>query len=131
MNNDKIYNIGVLIGNAHMEHPKELIRGIYESSMNENVNVSMFLGTQGNVMGYIDHIFDSTEESYNYQFNVIYDYALLGNLDALIISYGTLCIFLEHENKRQFFKKFEHIPYIVWLNHKFCGITDFEHISSY
>lgn len=113
MNNDKIYNIGVLIGNAHMEHPKELIRGIYESSMNENVNVSMFLGTQGNVMGYIDHIFDSTEESYNYQFNVIYDYALLGNLDALIISYGTLCIFLEHEDKRQFFKKFEHIPYIV------------------
>lgn len=40
-----IYNIGVLIGNANSQHPKELIQGIYEAATEENVNITMFLGT--------------------------------------------------------------------------------------
>ena len=108
-----IYNIGVLIGNANSQHPKELIQGIYEAATEENVNITMFLGTQGNSLGYDKEISDHGRDNYNYQFNVVYDYALLANLDALIISYGTLCIFLEEVNKNEFLKKYGDIPTII------------------
>ena len=43
---DRIYHVGVMLGNIHTQHPKELIEGIYEAACGENVNVTLFLGAQ-------------------------------------------------------------------------------------
>ena len=35
----KVYNIGILIGNAHTSHPKQLIRGICEGAKEHSCNL--------------------------------------------------------------------------------------------
>ncbi|MBQ7067351.1 MAG: GGDEF domain-containing protein [Lachnospiraceae bacterium] len=112
MKEEKVYNIGVLIGNAHTSHPTELSQGICQGAREYNCNLLFFLGTQSSVFSQDIYGYKMGED-YDYQFNVIYDYALLGNLDALIISYGTLCIFYENQDRNDFFRKFQDIPCIV------------------
>ena len=52
MSEEKVFHIGVMIGNVHTQHPMELIRGICEAAKTENVNVSFFVGAQGNALSY-------------------------------------------------------------------------------
>ena len=42
----KKFTIGVLIGNVHTAHPKDLMRGIRAAASGMDVNVIYFLGTQ-------------------------------------------------------------------------------------
>lgn len=109
---DKIYNIGVMIGNVYTSHPQELIHGIGVAAEDKNVNLVFFLGTQSNAfyrnLGSNDQIRD-----FDYQFNSIYDFSLYGDLDALIISYGTLCIFLNENNRETFLERYSHIPRVI------------------
>ncbi len=108
----KRYTIGVLIGNANSPHTKSLMRGIHDAAQNQNVNVIFYLGVH---MAYYheDYFDNKVDNSYDYQFNVVYDYAKLGDVDALIIAYGSLCIFLEDKCKENFLKRFEGIPYVL------------------
>lgn len=109
----KRYNIGVLIGNAHSNHPKELIFGIDKAAQEEDVDVIFFLGTQSCYF-YQDMLGKAQEnKDYDYQFNTIYDYAKLGDVDALIISYGSLNIFLDIMDKNYFLNRFPELPYIM------------------
>jgi len=43
MAGDKIFHIGVMIGNVHTQHPMELIRGICEAAKSENVNTILYM----------------------------------------------------------------------------------------
>lgn len=142
MKEEKVYNIGVLIGNAHTAHPKELIQGICQGAKECTCNLLFFLGTQSSVFSQDIYGYKMGED-YDYQFNVIYDYALLGNLDALIISYGTLCIFLENQDRDDFFRRFQKFPCIVLeekglgddgnyiISGNYSGMTDImEHLIS-
>ena len=108
----KRYTIGVLIGNANSPHTKSLMRGIHDAAEKLNVNVIFYLGVH---MAYYheDYFGNRVDNSYDYQFNVVYDYARLGDIDALIISYGSLCIFLEDKSKEDFLNRFEGIPYVL------------------
>lgn len=110
----KRYTIGVLIGNANSPHTKSLMRGIHNAAEKMNVDVIFFLGVH---MTFYYHAYfqtqDGSENTYDYQYNVVFDYALLAEVDALIISYGSLCIFLEDKNKDHFLKKFKGIPYVL------------------
>ncbi|MBR5360479.1 MAG: substrate-binding domain-containing protein, partial [Lachnospiraceae bacterium] len=110
---DKIYHIGVMLGNIHTQHPKELVEGIYEAARNENVHVTLFLGAQGNAFDFWKQSDTTDSMSYNYQFNALYDYALISKLDVLIISYGTLCIYFEQDNKEEFISKFRGVPLVI------------------
>ena len=104
MSEEKIYHIGVMIGNVHTQHPMELIRGICEAAKTENVNISFFVGAQGNALDFWKG--DANELSaYNYQYNSLYDYSLIAGLDAIIISYGTLCIYLDRDDREAFASK--------------------------
>lgn len=106
------YTIGVLIGNAHTSHPKELMAGVAGAAKEKDVNVVFFLGTHSSYV-LRDIIGEAHGDCFDYQFNSIYDYALLSDVDALIVAYGTVSLFLENKNKKEFFEKFGNIPYVV------------------
>ena len=112
MAEEKTFNIGVMIGNVHTQHPMELIRGISEAAKTENANVSFFVGAQGNALDFWKGD-ENDFNAYNYQYNSLYDYSLIAGLDAIIISYGTLCIYLENENREEFAKKFRSVPLVI------------------
>lgn len=106
----KNYTVGVLIGNAHTNHPRGLIKGICDSAKGRDVNVIFFLGTQS-TMFYREMVKD--REDYDYQYNTVYDYAMLAQVDVLIIAYGSLCIFQDNIDKSQFLGRFGNIPYVL------------------
>lgn len=111
-NAEKKYTIGVLIGNAHTWHPKEVIEGVRGAAEGEDINVIYFLGTQSSFF-LRDLLGDSDLNNYDYQFNTIYDYAMIANVDALVLAYGSLSYFLEHNDKKKFLDKFKEIPYVI------------------
>lgn len=112
-NNEKTYHIGVLIGNAGTDHPRELLTGVYDCVREENVEITLFLGSQGHALDFWSQKSEITSTTYNYQYNSLYDYALLGDMDALIIAYGTICIFLSKDEENAFLPKFEGIPKVI------------------
>lgn len=108
------YRIGIMIGNVYTNHPQEVLRGIYAAAREYPVMLELFPGTQSrNFYQEITGATVSGSDDFEYQFNTIYDFALFGDLDALIISYGTLCIFLGEREKQGFFQKYGNIPRIV------------------
>ena len=112
MAKEKVFNIGVMIGNVHTQHPMELIRGISAAAKTENVNISFFVGAQGNALSFWNGS-ENDFNAYNYQYNSLYDYSLIAGLDAIIISYGTLCIYLDREDRETFASKFRSVPLVI------------------
>lgn len=108
---DKIYNIGVLLGNTITGYPKQLLHGIYAAAKGLPVNVLFFLGTQTSFF-YQKTVAEENTGEYDYQYNTIYDCAKFAHMDALIISYGALGIY-QKENRAEFLSRFEGIPYVV------------------
>lgn len=116
MTHDRL-TIGVVVGNASSPHNASLIKEIQEAAKHYNVNIICYLGMH--TTDYYRFVFagetskELAGDNFDYQCNVVYDYARLGKVDALIISYGTLCIFLENNNQAEFLKRFDGIPYIL------------------
>ena len=101
MEEKKRYNLGVLIGGVHTYFPKEHIKGISEAAAELDVNVCFFLGTR--TKDFFEDVLGSKQKnSYDYQFNTIHDYRLIGGLDGLIINYGTLGIQLREADPQEF-----------------------------
>ena len=79
MEEKKRYNLGVLIGGVHTYFPKEHIKGISEAASELDVNVCFFLGTR--TKDFFEDVLGSKQKnSYDYQFNTIHDYSLIGRL---------------------------------------------------
>ena len=112
MAGDKIFHIGVMIGNVHTQHPMELIRGICEAAKSENVNITFFVGAQGSALEFWNGN-ENDLSAYNYQYNSLYDYSLIAGLDAIIISYGTLCIYLDKDDREAFASKYRSVPLVI------------------
>ena len=109
MENNKRYTVGVLIGGVHTYFPKEIINGIIIAAKELDINVCFFLGTQ--TKGFFQDVLGTYQENtYDYQFNTIHDYALVSGLDGLIISFGTLGIYLKDPDATRFAYKFNSIP---------------------
>lgn len=108
----KTLTIGVCIGNANSPHTMNLMRGISHAAEELGVNVLFFLGVHSSYY-FKSHFGEDDRDNFDYQFNVVYDYAWLGKVDAIIISYGSLCIFLEENDKSEFLKRFSGIPYVI------------------
>lgn len=112
MSKDKVFHIGVMIGNVHTQHPMELIRGICEAAKTEKVNITFFVGAQGNALDFWKGD-ENDLSAYNYQYNSLYDYSLIAGLDALIISYGTLGIYLDGDDREAFAEKYRSVPLVI------------------
>ena len=109
MNKHKRYNVGILIGGVHTYFPKEHISGIATAAKELDINVCFFLGTQTKDF-FEDMLGGTHKDSFDYQFNTIHDYSLMGGLDGLIINYGTLGLQLKNETAEKFARKFNSIP---------------------
>ncbi len=112
----KTYNVGVMVGNMHSQYSKKLVQGIYEATCGENVNITLFLGSYGNVFDFWKHYDfykDYESQSFNYQFDALYSYALISSLDALIVSYGTICTYFDKQDKEVFLSRFRSVPLVI------------------
>lgn len=108
----KKYTTGVMIGNAISPHIVELIEGIYRASADMQINVFFFLGIHS---GYYYNLSKecSVDKDFDYQFNVVYDCQAFTRIDALIIEYGSLSLFLNKKEQKKFLKKFNSIPKVI------------------
>lgn len=110
MSEKKRLTVGVMIGNANSTHSISTLQGIRQAAKETGVNTVVFLGIHTEYM-YKD--FFKEEISYDYQSLTVFDYVSLSKLDALIISYGELGVFLREGDKGSFFDKFKDIPKII------------------
>ena len=103
-------NIGVFVANSHMDHPKKVIKAIYNYYLDKKVDVHFFLGTESN--SFYRQINDSGQD-FDYQYLSLYDYSFFETLDVLIIGYGSLNTFQKLVDKETFLNKFSHLPCII------------------
>lgn len=108
----KKYTIGVMIGNAISPHIVELIEGIYRASADMQIDVFFFLGIHSGYYYKLNKE-SAVDKDFDYQFNVIYDYQAFAGIDALIIEYGSLSLFLDKKEQKEFLKKFNDIPKVI------------------
>ena len=107
------YTIGVLIGNANSDHVRNIMNGITNVAEKIDVNIIFYLSYH---MAYYYNIFSGEKTSaddFDNQASVVYDYAGIGDVDALIFTFGSLTIFLKDTNLNNFVGKFEGIPYVI------------------
>ncbi len=104
--------IGVMIGNGNSPHAKMLMKGIDDVAKKMDVNVIFFLGVH--MTSYFrEYLGEGTDKRYDYQYNVVYDYSRLADVDGIIISYGSLSIFLEDKDPSHFLDRFRNVPYVI------------------
>ncbi len=107
-----IYQIGILIGNVYTSHPAEVLQGIFAAAKDKPVNLSFFFGTQSNA--FMDSITETfAAEEIDEHFNTAYDFSKFGDLDALIVSYGTASPLGNEAYHRLFAHKFDNIPHVA------------------
>ena len=114
---EKVLQIGLLMGNVFTKHPMEVLRGLSMGASERNVGLTVIPGAQGSIYDYwgdnVEESDDLNFSTYNYQYNALYDYTQIAGLDALIITYGTLMMFLSADEKAHFFDKFKGIPLVI------------------
>ncbi|MBQ8304977.1 MAG: GGDEF domain-containing protein [Blautia sp.] len=106
------FTIGVLIGNANSPHTLEVMKGIHQSAKEQGVQVLFFLGIHSTFY-YRAYFGNNPDDDYDYQFNVVYDYSHLGKVDALIIAYGSMGLYLDNISKAAFLKRYADIPQVL------------------
>ncbi|MBR6451212.1 MAG: GGDEF domain-containing protein [Lachnospiraceae bacterium] len=106
----KRLTIGVLIGNANSTHSIKTLQGIRQAAKEAGVNTVTFLGVHTE---YKFKEFYDEDISYDYQIMTVFDYVNLSKVDAIIISYGEIVVFLPEEQRRHFLDKFKGIPKIL------------------
>ena len=101
-----------MIGNANSPHTMDLMQGIFHAAESMSVNVLFFLGIHSSYY-YKSYFGEDAEDDYDYQFNAAYDYEAFADLDALIIAYGSLCIFLDEKESAVFLEKYRNKPRVI------------------
>ena len=91
--------LGLELGQVHA-FVVVICLAISEAAAELDVNVCFFLGTR--TKDFFEDVLGSKQKnSYDYQFNTIHDYSLIGGLDGLIINYGTLGIQLREDDPNE------------------------------
>jgi len=125
---DRKITIGVMIGNANSPHAINILNGIKQAAQELDINLIQFLSAPS---GYFFRDYFENVKSYDYQVTTVYDYVKISQIDALIISYGEVVIFLSEQEKQDFFSKIVDIPKIVMENHSEDSKTRYQMIDNY
>lgn len=95
MNNGKP-TIGVILGNANSPHTNAMMKGVNAAAKDADVNIISFVGVHSSYF-FRDYFDDVRNEDYDYQNEAVYDYMKLAEIDAILVSYGTVSIFLSQD----------------------------------
>ncbi|MCR5267239.1 MAG: GGDEF domain-containing protein [Lachnospiraceae bacterium] len=120
--------IGVLIGNANSMHSVNTLQGIRQAAKEAGVNTVTFLGVHTE---YKFKDFYDEDISYDYQIMTIFDYVDIAHVDALIISYGEIVVFLQEAKRRHFLDKYVNIPKILLEERVENDITRYQISDNY
>lgn len=106
------YTIGAMIGNAISPHILEVMQGICQAAKSMDADVLFFLGIHCGFYYKLNEQED-IDKDFDYQFNTVYDYQSFADIDALIIEYGSLGMFLNEADQKEFLHKFDNIPRVI------------------
>lgn len=111
MKGRKRFTVGVMIHYLDNDYSKILLRGLTLAAEEMDVNLVIMPGRSLN-----SQLNDLKNTAYEYQYNTIYSYATKENIDALIVSAGTVGQFVTREEFKQFLDGFEDIPIVTIEN---------------
>lgn len=115
----KQYTIGVMVGNANSPHTIDTVKGIMSAAKESGVNTINFISVHSSYF-YRDYFEREQQEDYDYQSICVFDYDKLCDVDALIVSYGTMSVFMSEKELREFQRRIGGIP-TVYLENKIQG----------
>lgn len=104
--------ISLLVGAVNTYFSQKLIIGFEDEVKKQDVNALYFLGVQN------EYLYESVlnikgTQSYDYHFNTIYDYSALSGTDGFVINYGTIGVYLKHDNLLDFLSKYDNKPIVL------------------
>ena len=111
--------IAVMTANVNSPYNADILNGIREAAKQMDVNVVCFVGVRTSYF-YSDYFESEHVEDYEYQSNVIFDYSKLCDIDAFIVMYGSMSIFLTERELEEFRRKIVGYP-TVYLEKQIDG----------
>lgn len=104
----KRYYVGLMIHHLENEYSTEVLKGAITAAEELDINLILLPGRG------INAIEDEEKYSiYDYQYNVIYDYVSVKNLDALIVSAGTIGSYISQKEMEQFLRGYRPLPILT------------------
>lgn len=104
----KRYQIGLMIHHLENEYATEVLKGAITAAEELDVNLILLPGRG------INAVEDDEKYSiYDYQYNVIYSYVSSQNLDALIVSAGTVGSYISQKEMIQFLESYGDLPILT------------------
>lgn len=102
--------IGFFCGNYHSDHPVRMVKILYELLKDEDVDVRYYLGTESS--SFLDTV-EISENRFDFQYASLFGYSRYDDLDAIIISYGTITIYQKEKNVESFLSSLPDVPVIL------------------
>lgn len=107
-NEKRRMTIGVLVGGIMDDFTKLICRGAMQVAKQMDVNIVTLPGK------YINRdLSDNPEIMYEYQFGTIFSYAKPENIDAIIVSAGSIGCFTDETHIKMMLQQFEGIPCVL------------------
>ncbi len=103
--------IGLMVHHLDNDYSKLLLKGAVSAAAEMDVNLVILPGRSLNCQ-----LDDRKYTSYEYQYNTIYSYASCKNLDALVVSAGTIGQFVSKEEFKEFLDSFDGLPVLTMEN---------------
>ena len=102
--------IGFFCGNYHSDHPTRMVQILYDLLKDEDVDVRYYLGTESS--SFLDTV-EISENRFDYQYASLFGYSRYDDLDAVIVSYGTITIYQKEKSVESFFSSLPDVPVIL------------------
>jgi diguanylate cyclase (GGDEF)-like protein len=102
--------IGVMVGNYHSDHPRKLVRRIWELLTDEDVEARFYLGTESS--SFLTDLI-AKNSNFDYQYASLYSLSSFDDLDVLIVSRGTLSIYQSSISVDEVMENLPDIPIVI------------------
>lgn len=103
---DKRYCIGLLVANITDIFSNDLAKGAMRAAERLGADLFIFPGKYVGIQGLYEH----NETKYEYQHNLLFQFAAEAKLDYLIVAVGTIAYSIDDEMKKKFLEIFEGTP---------------------
>ncbi len=102
--------VGIIVGSYHTDHPIHLVHTVWKLLQEKGVDAQFYLGTESSSFLGQSLI---QENYFDYQYASLYGYSHFDDLDALIVSSGTLFIYRQGISLKDFLITLPHVPVVL------------------